>query len=86
MNASVTLSSSKLMTSVSDSSVPLVPSCLAVLHPTFALHRDNIVSLRRQCEDLEADEAELSNKIKKKRNDLERGEKRLKSLQVRDYA
>lgn len=44
--------------------------------------RDNIAALRRQCEDLEADEAELSAKIKKKKSDLERGEKRLKSLQV----
>lgn len=47
--------------------------------------RDNIAALRRQCEDLEADEAELSAKIKKKTNDLERGEKRLKSLQVRGF-
>lgn len=45
--------------------------------------RDNNAAMRRQCEDLEADEAELNAKIKKKRNELERGEKRLKSLQVR---
>ena len=45
--------------------------------------RENIAALRQQCEDLEADEAELNAKIKKKKSDLERGEKRLKSLQVR---
>lgn len=38
--------------------------------------------MRRQCEDLEADEAELNASIKKKKSELERGEKRLKSLQV----
>lgn len=38
--------------------------------------------MQRQCEDLEADEAELNGKIKKKKADLERGEKRLKSLQA----
>ncbi|CAN0456938.1 unnamed protein product, partial [Laminaria digitata] len=47
----------------------------------LARSRDNISALRRQCEDLEADEAELAAKIKKKKSDMERGEKRLKSLQ-----
>ncbi|CAN0225516.1 unnamed protein product, partial [Ectocarpus sp. 6 AP-2014] len=48
----------------------------------LARSRDNIAAMRRQCEDLEADEAELNAKIKKKRNELDRGEKRLKSLQA----
>ncbi|CAN0388211.1 unnamed protein product [Ascophyllum nodosum] len=48
----------------------------------IARSRENIAALRQQCEDLEADEAELNAKIKKKKSDLERGEKRLKSLQA----
>lgn len=44
--------------------------------------RENISAMRRQCEDLEADEAEVNSKIKKKRADVDRAEKRLKSLQV----
>lgn len=43
---------------------------------------DNIESMKRQCEDLEADEKNLDLKIKKKQSELERHEKRLKSLQT----
>mmetsp|Transcript_40394 Transcript_40394/g.53173 ORF Transcript_40394/g.53173 Transcript_40394/m.53173 type:complete len:446 (-) Transcript_40394:285-1622(-) len=44
--------------------------------------QDNMSSLTKQVEDLQADERSLDQKIKKKTADLERGEKRLKSLQT----
>lgn len=43
---------------------------------------EDIESMKKQCEDLEADERALDAKIKKKQAELERHEKRLKSLQT----
>merc|ERR1719230_1023011 len=43
--------------------------------------RDNIETMRKQCEEFEYDETALEAKIKRKQADLERQEKRLHSLQ-----
>ena len=47
----------------------------------IASQEESITAMKKQCEDLEHDEKVLSKKIKKKKTEVERGEKRLSSLQ-----
>lgn len=48
---------------------------------TIAAAKENVTSLQRQVQELKADETALEAKIKKKTSELERNEKRLKSMQ-----
>jgi clusterin-associated protein 1 len=51
------------------------------LHELVATMQENVDMTERQCVELEAEEKALAAKIKKAQTDLERSEKRLKSLQ-----
>jgi clusterin-associated protein 1 len=44
--------------------------------------QDNVASLEKQVTDLQADQRNLDRKLKKAQQELERGEKRLTSLQT----
>jgi hypothetical protein len=57
----------------------LICSCI---RDAIAAVQDNVSSLEKQAADLVADQRNLEAKLKKRQQELERGEKRLQSLQT----
>jgi len=52
------------------------------IRDAIAAVQENVKALERQCEEMKADKKSLEAKIKKKKSELERGEKRLRSIQT----
>mmetsp|Transcript_106139 Transcript_106139/g.257831 ORF Transcript_106139/g.257831 Transcript_106139/m.257831 type:complete len:418 (-) Transcript_106139:106-1359(-) len=52
------------------------------IRDAIASVQENVKALERQCEEMKADKKSLQAKIKKKKAELERGEKRLRSIEV----
>lgn len=52
------------------------------IRDAIASVQENVKALERQCEEMKADKKSLESKIKKKKAELERGEKRLRSIEV----
>ncbi len=62
-------------------------ACLfcSCIRDAIAAVQDNVGSLEKQAADLIADQRNLEAKLKKRQQELERGEKRLQSLQTVRY-